>query len=156
MLKRNGILVGVSLGLVWLALLALVFAHWDSSKGLISVSTRLYIFQWLGLSAAVGCLAALSFERGRRLAAAQVSVPTVFELSEGELAILEALAADPYSMSESEIAKAAGLSGNRFKLHWHRVFGELKLIECEERRLGIELFALSQSGRRVALERGLL
>jgi hypothetical protein len=59
-------------------------------------------------------------------------------------------------MSENEIADAAGLSGNRFKLHWHRVLEELKLVECEERRPGVELFVLSQSGRRYALERGLL
>jgi hypothetical protein len=153
---KHRLIVAGALGLLGVAALAVVPSTWETSRGTLAVGLRAYLLEWVGLAAGFGCLTALALSRGKRLAALQVPVPEAFQLSEEEHAIIASMAADPFSMSESEIAEAAGLSGNRFKLHWHRVLDELKLAECEERRPGAELFVLSQSGRRYALERGLL
>jgi DNA-binding CsgD family transcriptional regulator len=155
-LAQNKLIRFCALGILGLSVLAAIVGNWDTSRGTLTLGLRAFTLEWLGLGVAFCCLAARLFQKGKRLEALQAAAPAAFQLSEEEHAIIASLAADPFSMSENEIADAAGLSGNRFKLHWHRVLEELKLVECEERRPGVELFVLSQSGRRYALERGLL
>jgi DNA-binding CsgD family transcriptional regulator len=156
LLAHNKLTLSFALGLLGALVLAAIAGNWDATQGTLTLGLRAFTFEWLGLAVAFCWLAALLSRKGKRLEAMQEPVPSSFQLSEEEQAIVAALAADPFSMSEKEIAEAAGLSGNRFKLHWHRVFEELGLVECEERRPGVELYVLSQSGRRLALERGLL
>lgn len=156
LLTRNKLIALGALGVAGISVVAAVAGNWDVLGGSLTLGLRGFILEWLGLAVALCCLAAALFGKVRRLEALQAPAPAPFQLSEEEHAIIASMAADPFSMSENEIAEAAGLSGNRFKLHWHRVFEELRLIECEERRPGVELYVLSQSGRRYALERGLL